>query len=40
VTIAKRPSERQDGKGYIADLGMAASKISEIQKNLPTQDFA
>ena len=32
VTIASRPSEGRDGEGYIADLGPAASKISEIQK--------
>jgi hypothetical protein len=32
VTIAKRPSGERDGGGYIADLGLVASKISEIQK--------
>ena len=32
VTIAKRPSEGRDGKGYITDLGLLASEISEFPK--------
>src|SRR5260370_29204241 len=32
VTIASRPSVGRDGRGYIADLGLLASKISEIPK--------
>src|SRR5712672_1774913 len=32
VTIAKRPSGGRDGRGYIADLGLLASVISEFQK--------
>src|SRR5260370_3613540 len=32
VTIAKRPSEGRDGRGYTADLGRLASEISEFRK--------
>src|SRR6266403_1217155 len=32
VTIAKRPSGGRDGRGYITDLGLLASEISEYQK--------
>src|SRR5258705_4312228 len=32
MTIAKRPSGGRDGRGYITDLGLLASEISEYQK--------
>ena len=32
--VAQRPSVGRDGRGYIADLGLLASEISEIQKLL------